>query len=114
MAKKTIENQKAEFNKITKISPVAATTAADGFEINLSESDEYTVFFAENTGTAAGTIKVKAPTSGSYAATDTDLSKSLAAGEKAVIRIESARFANNDGTVIIIPSSTDIKVAAIN
>ena len=114
MAKKVLTGVKAPYNEATTIAFESATAAADGFEYTLQGSDEYTLFVVQNThGSAAKTITVKAPTNGSYAATDTDLVKSIASGAFAVIRVESARFANNDGTIKLIPESTDVKVVAI-
>lgn len=114
MAKKVLTGVKAPYNEATTIAFEAATAAADGFEYTLQGSDEYTFFVVQNThGSAAKTITVKAPTNGGYAATDTDLVKSVASGAFAVIRVESARFANNDGTIKLIPESTDVKVVAV-
>lgn len=115
MAVKEVESQKAEFNEATVIETVAATVAADGFVFILKESDEYTFILIENTSaTTSATVNVKAPTNGSYAAADTDISVELAAGKKAIVRFESAKYANTDGTVKIIPSSTDVKVAVVD
>lgn len=113
MAKKIMKPIKTPFNEITKVTLEAATAISDGMECKLPASDEYVVFIVENTGGSAGTIKVKAPTNGGYAAATSDLSLSLAEGEKAVIRIESARYANNLGQVLLIPSATDIKACII-
>lgn len=114
MAVKELTGVKAPFNAITKYAVETATAAADGFKYTLQGSDEYTLFVVINThGSAAKTITVKAPTTGGYAATDTDEVLSLDAGETAIIRVESARFANNDGSIILLPQSTDVKVAAI-
>lgn len=115
MAKKTMTPVKAEFNKITGLTMEAATTAADGLEFKLKNSDEYLVVLVQNTSAStAGTITVKKPTTGSYAAASADLvSESIAAGGLAVIRIESAKYANNDGTVLLVPSAADVKAVVI-
>lgn len=105
---------KGDVNKITKFAFEAATAASDGVVVTLPKvTEEYLVILVQNTGTGAGTIKLKAPTTGSYAATSSDEELSLAAGEFAQIRIESARFANHDGTINLVPSATTVKVAVL-
>lgn len=113
MAEKNMTPIKTPYNEITKVSLEAATTASDGMRCKLPSSDEYVVILVENTGNAEATIKVAAPTNGSYAAATSDLSLSLAAGDKAVIRIESARYANNLGEILLIPSATTVKACVI-
>lgn len=113
MAEKKMTPIKTPFNEITKVTLEAATTAADGMRCKLPNSDEYVVVLVENTGSSAGTIKVKAPTNGGYAAATSDLSLSLSAGEKAIIRVESARYANNLGEILLVPSATDVKACVI-
>lgn len=113
MAKTVMTPVKAEYNAITKVTYEAATTPSHGLEYKLSGNDESTFVLVTNTGTGAGSISVKAPTKGGYAAATSDLSLSLAAGETAVIRVESARYANNDGTILLAPSVADVKAAAI-
>ena len=112
MAKKTMTPVKAGYNAITKVAYETAT-ANDGFELKLKSTDELTVILVTNSDTAAKTITVKAPTKGSYAAASSDLSLSLAAGDTAVIRLESAKYANNDGTVLLIPEATTVKAVVV-
>lgn len=105
---------KGDVNKITKFAFEAATTPADGMEFQLPRvTEEYLVILVHNEGSGAGTIAVKAPENGSYAATSTDEELSLAAGEFAQIRVESARFANNNGTIKLVPSAATVKVAVL-
>lgn len=113
MAKKVMSPIEAKYNTITKVAFESATAVADGFELKLKGSDEYALVIVTNGDTTAKKITVKAPTNGSYAAADSDLELSLSAGENAVIRLESARYANNDGTIILIPESTNVKAVAI-
>lgn len=113
MAKKVMTPVKAPYNAGTVVDVEEATSATDGFEVKLPGADESVFILATNTGESSGTITVKAPTNGSYAATDTDLTVTLAAGKTAVIRVESARFANNDGTIKLIPSATTVKAVAV-
>jgi hypothetical protein len=112
MAKKTMTPVKAGYNAITKVAYETAA-ANDGFELKLKSTDELTVILVTNSDTAAKTITVKAPTKGSYAAASSDLSLSLAAGDTAVIRLESAKYANNDGTVLLIPEATTVKAVVV-
>lgn len=113
MAEKTMTPINTPYNEITKITLEAATSVSDGMRCKLPNSDEYVVIIVENEGTAEGTIKVKAPTSGGYAVATSDLSLSLASKEKAVIRVESAKFANNLGEILLIPSATTVKACVI-
>lgn len=105
---------KGEVNKITKFTFEAATTPADGMAFKLPKAtEEYLVILVQNTGSGEGTITLKAPENGSYAATSDDEVLSMAAGEFAQIRVESARFANNDGTIKLVPSAATVKVAVL-
>lgn len=104
---------KCGYNEIKELTMVAPSAVADGvkFDVPKDAKLEDTVIIAHNTGSAAQTVIVKAPTDGGYAATDTDLSVSVAAGAIAVIRIESARFFNRDNSVIVTSNATTTKVA---
>lgn len=113
MAVKNITPVKSEFNQITKVTFEAPTTLSDGVNFKCPTTDEYIVILVQNTGTEAGTVNVKAPVKGSYAAASEDLTMQLAAGEIASIRIESARYAENDGIVTVVTSKTAVKVAVI-
>lgn len=114
MAKKVMTPVKAEYNAITKIAYETADDTTNGFELKLKGNDEYSLVVVTNAeSSAAKKITVKAPTKGSYCAASSDMELSLNAGETAVIRIESARYANNDGTVVLIPESTNVKAVAI-
>ncbi|MBQ9701359.1 MAG: hypothetical protein IJV71_12155 [Lachnospiraceae bacterium] len=105
---------KCEVNKITKINLEAATTAKDGIRFVLPSADESLVIVVQNTSSdSKSTITLKAPTNGSYAATTSDESLELEAGESALIRIESAKYANNDGTVVLVPSALTVKAAVL-
>ena len=113
MAKKVLEPVQAGYNAITKVSFEEATSASDGFEVKFKGTDEYGFILVNNSGSAAKKITLKAPTKKSYAAASSDKELSLEAGASAVIRIESARYANTDGTVVLIPETTDVKVVAV-
>lgn len=115
MAEKEITPVKAAVNALTKIVLETATSASAGFSFKMPRvSDEYVVVIVENTETsAAKKVTVKAPTNGGYAAVSSDLVESLAAGEKRVFRLESARYANKDGSVKIVPEATTVKVGVI-
>ena len=104
---------KCDFNDIKELTMVAPSAVADGvkFEVPKDAKLEDTIIIAHNTGSAAQTVIVKAPTDGGYAATDSDLSVSVAAGAIAVVRIESARFFNKDNSVIVTSNATTTKVA---
>lgn len=104
---------KCNFNEIKALELVAPTAVADGvkFEVPKDAKLEDIVIIAQNAGTAAQTVLVKAPTDGGYAATDTDLSVSVAAGAIAIIRVESARYFNKDNSVVVTSNATTTKVA---
>lgn len=106
---------KCNFNEIKALELVAPSAIADGvkFDVPKDAKLEDIVIVAQNTGTSAQTVVVKAPTDGGYAATDTDLSVSVAAGAIAVVRIESARFFNKDNSVIVTSNATTTKVALV-
>lgn len=114
MAVKKLTPVQAGFNKITKIAGESASSTSDGFQLEIPEADELLFLIAENThASTAYKVTVKAPTKQGYASTDEDLELSLSAGEKAVIRLESARFANTDGTIDITVGNTAVTVVAV-
>ena len=114
MAVKEMTPVKGELNKITPVVFDAATTASDGMQFKLPRvSDEYVIVLVHNTGTGAGKFTVKKPTKGSYFASASDCEHSLAAGEIAFFRLESAKWANNDGTILCVPESTAVKAAVL-
>lgn len=114
MAVKKITCKKTPFNEITKVAFETATSVNDGFKFKMPSSDEYVVILVKNTeASAAKKIAVKAPSNGGYAASTSDLELSLSAGEIAVVRIESARYANNNGEVILIPEATTVQATVI-
>lgn len=104
---------KCDFNDIKELTMVAPTAIADGvkFDVPKDAKLEDTVIIAHNTGSAAQTVVVKAPTEGGYAATDTDLEVSVAAGAIAIVRIESARFFNRDNSVVVTSNATTTEIA---
>ncbi len=105
---------KCEVNTIQKIIFEAATTAKDGIKYKMPAADESVVVVVQNTSNdSKSSITLKAPTNGSYAATTEDTTVELEAGESALIRIESAKYANNDGTVLLVPSALTVKAAVL-
>ena len=112
MANVKITPVKCEVNTLTKIEVVSASTEAMEFKMPRA-SDEYVIVLAKNTDNSEHTFTMKAPTNGSYCAADSDETISLASGETAIFRFESARFANNDGTVVCVADNTTVKVAVI-
>ncbi len=113
MANLQINPVKGEINTLIKFKAVASST--EGMEFKLPRtSDEYVVILAENTDSAnAHTFTVKAPANGSYCAAGSDETVSLTAGETVMFRFESARFANNDGTVVCVADNAKVVVAVI-
>jgi hypothetical protein len=114
MAVKEMTPVKGELNKITPFAFAAATTASDGFVFTLPRmSDEYITVLVQNTGTGAGNFTVKKPTKGSYFASASDEVYELAAGAFAIFRFESAKWANNDGTIACVPGAATVKAVVL-
>ena len=105
---------KGELNKVTEFAFETATAAADGFKFKLPRaSDEYVIVLVQNTGSSAGTFTVKKPTKGSYYASSSDEVHELDAGEFGIFRFESAKWANNDGTINCVPSAATVKAVVL-
>ena len=96
------------------LDPVAVD-ATDGIEFNLKgvKNDYLLLIAISEEASNAKEVTIKAPTNGSYAAADADLTLSLAAGGMAVARISTAKYLNNDGTRVVTGGSTNIKLQAI-
>lgn len=117
MAVQDITPQKVEFNSIKNIAFEAATAAEDGCKFKIPREfagAEYLTILAQNTGAAAYDVSVKAPTNGSYAAADENLILADVPADGIVaIRIETAKYANNDGSIVLIPENVAVKFAVI-
>lgn len=115
MAIKEMTPVKGALNKMTDFSFEAASVASDGMQFALPRmSDEYVLVLVQNTDTAnAHQFTVKKPSNGSYYASASDEVHSLAAGAFAVFRFESAKWANNDGTILCVPETTAVKAVVL-
>ena len=115
MAVTNLTAKKGNVNKFEVFELTAASVATDGFKFTLPKTtDEYVVVIVENTHASSSyDVTIKAPTSGGYAAASADVKAKIAAGKFAQLRIESARYANNDGTVHIVPENVAIKAALL-
>ena len=93
---------------------MVAVDATDGIKFDFKgySNDRIAIVF-QNGGSAAKDAKVKAPTKGGYAADTADLTLSVAAGKTAVAFVETARYANTDGTIICAGGSADVKAVAV-
>ena len=110
MAVKEISKVTAPINGAIAFTAAAATTAADGFEVEFDGKDNQTVIIATNAhATDAKTITVKA---GTGFQAGQDWTQSIAAGAFYAIRLDSGSHKQGD-VVKIIPASTDIKVAVV-
>lgn len=99
-------------NEIKSLETDLTAMTSDGIKFdvkNLSNERAYIIF--KNTGSAAKDVKVLKPTNGGYAATDADLTLSLAVGVGAAW-VETAKYANQDGT-ITCTGGTDVKAVVI-
>ena len=114
MSVKVMTPVKGELNKLTVFPMEAATSADDGFQFTLPRmSDEYVIVVVQNTGDAKNQFTVKKPEKGSYFASASDETFDLNAGELAFFRFESAKWANNDGTILCAPSNVAVKAAVL-
>lgn len=114
MAVKEITPVKGELNKITPITMEAANDTTTGMVFTLPRTtDEYVVVLVHNTASAAQDFTIKKPTNGSYFASASDETHNLAAGEIAIFRFESAKWANNDGTINCVPANVAVKAAVV-
>lgn len=105
---------KGELNKLTKFAFEAASAPADGFEFKLPRAtDEYVIVLVQNTGSGAGTFTMKKPEKGSYFASASDATFELAAGEFGIFRFESAKWANNNGTIKCVPGAATVKAVVL-
>ena len=104
---------KCNFNEAKSLDIVTPSAVADGVKFIVPKDSklEDIVIVAQNSGSSAQTVVVKAPTDGGYAATDKDLTLSIAAGGIAVVRVESAKYFNKDNTVVVTSNATTTKIA---
>lgn len=101
-------------NKVTTFAFEAASAVADGFQFKLPRmTDEYVIVLVQNSGSTGGTFTVKKPTKGSYFASASDETFELDAGQFGIFRFESAKWANNDGTINCVPGTASIKAVVL-
>lgn len=114
MAIKTLTPVKCGYNEIKEFDFEAPTAVGDGCEFVFPAKDEETQIIVFNSNaSAAGTVTVKVPENGHYAAAGEDLKLSIAASKYAIIRLESATYANKEEKVKIVTSATGVKVAVL-
>lgn len=113
MAKVTITAAKLEQNTFGAVTFTAGTT--DGVKIPMSGKDNKVVILAQNTGSSAATVKVKAG-NGLQGISDSE-TYSVAASGFAAINLESGVYkkvsGEDKGYALLIPSSADVKFAVI-
>lgn len=89
-------------------------TAGIKFDCKNYPNDRLMFIFQNTEASTAKDVKVLKPSNGGYAAADTDIVVSnLAAGAIAVAYVETAKFANNDGSIYCAGGSANVKVAAV-
>ena len=115
MVLKDIGRNNLSLNAWGTVTFTAATTASDGVAIDYKGKDHKTVILAQNGGSGSATVTVKA---GNGIQGVKDLAAyTIAAGSIVAIRLDSGEFkqvtGTNKGNVVIIPSSTDVKFAAV-
>lgn len=95
---------------------LVAVDATDGIKFDCKNypNDRLMFVFQNTHASAAKDVKVLKPANGHYAAADTDIVvSSLAAGAIAVAYVETAKYANTDGSIYCAGASADVKVAAV-
>ena len=115
MSVKAMTPVKGNLNKITPFAYEAATVASDGLSFVLPRmSDEYVIVLLQNTDAAAPhNVSIKAPVTGSYCASDGDEMYNLPAGANAIFRFESAKWANRDSSIQIVPDNAAVKAVVL-
>lgn len=115
MAVKEMTPVKGNLNKITEFAFEAASSASEGFQVKLprTTTDEYVIVLVQNTGGSPYNFTVKKPTKGSYYAAGGDAVHSVPAGGFGFFRFESAKWANNDGTMLFLPENVAVKAAVL-
>lgn len=113
MAVKTLTPTKCGYNEIKEFDFDAPTAVWDGCEFAFPAKDEEVQILVYNSGDAVATVTVKAPIDGHYASASEDLSTSVKASKYAIIRLESAVYADKNEKVKIITSATTAKVAVL-
>ena len=113
MAVKILTPVKCGYNEIKEFDFQAPTAVGDGCEVVLPAKDEEVQIVVYNSGASAGTVTVKAPVNGHYASAGEDLTLSVANSKYAIIRLESAVYADKDEKVKIVTSATTVKVAVL-
>ena len=95
---------------------LVAVDATDGIKFDCKNypNDRLMFVFQNTHATTAKDAKVLKPSKGNYAAADADIVlDDLAAGAVAVAYVETAKYANTDGSIYCIGESADVKVAAV-
>ena len=103
-------------NAILDITAKEVAVTSDGivFDVKGISNDRICIIFTNTHGSAAKDVKVLKPTKGGYAAKDTDLVlDDLASGRSAAVWVETAAYANTDGTIVCTGESTDVKAVCL-
>lgn len=94
---------------------VAVTSDGIVFDVKNCSNDRICIVFKNTHATVAKDVKVLKPTTGGYAAASSDLvlEDLAAAGGVAAAWVETAAYANNDGTIVCTGESTDVKAVCL-
>lgn len=115
MAKTSITNTKMSFNTAVAV-PATVAVGSEGSEyiaeVNYKrkEDSRILVILENSDSSAAKTVTVKKGTGLQGVA---DLTIEVAASAKMAVVLESGKFINNDGNIVIAGTDTKVKVAAI-
>lgn len=95
---------------------LVAVDVTDGIKFDCKNyPNERLMFLVKNTeASEAKSVTVAKPSNGGYAAADTDIKLvGLRAGSEAVIWVETAKYANNDGSIVLKGESANVKAVAV-
>jgi hypothetical protein len=114
----TVEKLTTNTIDVDALAQTAATTAADGFLVDVSNVADHTLLFVFNNSNAAATARSATIKKGTGIQGVADLATGdIAAGKNAAIVVESGRFkimsGTNKGKLLIIPSHAELTMAAI-
>ena len=103
---------------LDSLAMTAATTAADGFLVDVSAYADHKVLLVFQNTNASATARTATIKKGNALQGVSDLvSGDIAAGKFGMINVESGRFklvsGTNKGKVLVVPSHAELKMAAV-
>lgn len=114
----TVEKLATNTFDLDALAMTAATTAADGFLVNVADVADHKLMFVFQNTNATTTARTATIKKGNALQGESDLiSGDIAASKFGAVVVESGKFKNvsgtNKGKILIIPSHAELKMAAI-